>query len=368
MLHPVILTVVYHPGDPASKETFAAIRKHLDRLGMERAGIHMRIPVRQRSQPFDRSGALRPLMFGAKLDAVVVLHSGPMGRAPEPWIELLRPLARAPLVLMVPMSDGLRPLVDLPKIQTVRWTDWSEFDIEARGRRLLIHIVHAMRRRLAKRGKERQSEPIFISHAKRDGRDAAERVVKHINDPKNGLGLEGFYDALHLQSGEDWTVGLCKAAQAGSLLALVSDNYDDRPWCNQELLWAKQARRPILMVDIGRRRVGRCFPYAGNAPVLANRLRKKEEIEEALLELLSEALRCDLFVRVVKDLAKDPVVALPRPPELCDLAFCKADPAGAQIVYPDPPLSDFETKLLETMSGGRKLTALGDLAARGNLA
>jgi hypothetical protein len=127
-------------------------------------------------------------------------------------------------------------------------------------------------------------------------------------------------------------------------------------------LWAKEARRPILMVDIGRRRVGRCFPYAGNAPVVADPLRDAEGIEAVLLELLSEALRCDLFLLAVGALGNAPVVALPRPPELCDLAFCEGEPPDAPIVYPDPPLSRFETALLEKMSGGRRLAALGDLA------
>ena len=369
MLHPVIFTVVYHPDDEASHKIAALIVEHLDRLGMERAGIHMRVPVRLRSLPLAPSGALRPLGVAApELDVILVLHSMRMESAPDRWIELLRPLAeatastaRAPLVLSVPMSDSLQPLVNLPHIQTIRWTAWARLGLEARSRRLLIHVVNAIRRRLAALEKGRR-EPIFISHAKGDGREAAERVVAHINDPAHGLRLDTFYDALHLESGEDWIAGLHDRAQAGSLLALVSDSYDSRPWCNQELLWAKQARRPILMVDIGRRRVGRGFPYAGNAPVIVDPLRDAEGIEAVLLELLCEALRCDLFLRAVGALKETPIVALPRPPELCDLAFCEAEPAEAPIVYPDPPLSEFETALLEKLCGGRRLVALGDLA------
>ena len=55
-----------------------------------------------------------------------------------------------------------------------------------------------------------------------------------------------------------------------------------------------------IVVDDVRTRVERCFPYSGNVTWIRDPLADAVGIEKALLELLSEALRCDLFARQVE--------------------------------------------------------------------
>lgn len=366
MRHHAITTLVFHPDDEASKVVATALCEQFDRLGMERAGIHMRIPVRFRSKPFTADGRLKPLAFkAATLDTVVVLESDELTEEPGAFAALFEALpdtpegARDPLIIPVAMEPNATSITPDPNRQMVRWRDWKEMGLKARVRRLLIHIVNSMRRAILQ---PEQREPVFISHAKRDGLKAAERVIRHMSDPANGLTLDAFYDAKHLEISENFRIGLEDAASRGSLLALVSNAYDTRPYCNEEVIWAKRARRPIVTVDVGRTRIGRSFPYAGNVPLFANPLKTADDIEAALLELLAEALRCDIFSLVASDITASQTEIFPRPPELLDLIFADKGAAAPTIVYPDPPLPDFEVQILRAAFGGRPITTVGDLS------
>jgi hypothetical protein len=367
MTSPVIITVVHHPADAVGASVLEAMVAHFDKIGMGRAGIHMRIPVRVRSEALRSDALLEIVPEARRLDVVVLLQSDFLEPDSNPWKRLIEQMqdssAAQPEKLftqVVMMESGLQPSPSLAHLQALQWHQWTGLDVAARGRRLMIHLANSIRRRLpAKSGSER--EPIFISHAKADGRIAAERIIAYIQDPQNGLKLDTFYDALQLEAGEAWEEGLKEGVAKGSLLALVSDAYDTRPWCNQEMLWAKKHRRPILLVDIGRRRVGRSFPYAGNVPLMAEPMTGGTGIEAVLLELLSEALRCDLFVAEVEEAAPGGAIAMPRPPELCDLVFHKEEPEDRCLVYPDPPLSDFELVLLDGSGCGREVAVLSDL-------
>jgi hypothetical protein len=256
-------------------------------------------------------------------------------------------------------APRLPPFAPFEDSQSVLWFQWDKLDEPARITRLLIHVVNEIRRRLSGLG-QGSREKIFVSHAKLDGDETAQRIVDHIGSSTSGLKLDTFYDAQKLETGENWRAGLEQAATSASMLALASDAYDSRPWCNQEILWAKEFGRPLLLVDVGCKRVGRSFPYAGNVTRLSDPLRDEAAIERVLLELLSEALRCDVFRLVVKSAANGPALAFPRPPELADLAFLD-DATSAALVYPDPPLPTAEAKLLARLANGRKITSLSDL-------
>ena len=364
MFSPVVITVAHHPADELGERVAAAFVTHFDRLGMERAGASTRVPVRLRSQALGRDGSLAPLRAQAdRLNVVVVIYGLDMREDAGPWLEFCTNARRHvdPLLGVVAVTaPRLPPFTPFEDMQSVLWFEWESLREAARTRRLLIHVVNEIRRQLSCLD-QGEREKIFLSHAKADGKLAAERVVKHMADPTNGLKLSAFYDALELETGEEWRQGLLQAASRASMLAIVTDAYDGRPWCNKEILWAKEFRRPLLLVDIGRSRVERSFPYSGNVMLLHDTLSEAAGIERALLELLSEALRCDLFAIQAQAVTGGSALAYPRPPELADLAFLTDDP-GKAIVYPDPPLSNDESALLRKLAGGRRIMPLSDFS------
>jgi hypothetical protein len=181
---------------------------------------------------------------------------------------------------------------------------------------------------------------------------------------------------MELNPGEDFQARFENEIENATLIAIVSDVYDSRPWCVFELTVAKRHRRPIVLADVGGTRISRTFPYGANLP----RVRITPDphsdawIEPLLVEALSEGLRCDLFKAQAERVLKAPstplansgnVLVLPRPPELFDVI--DAAPLPNMIVYPDPPLGDIEAELLkralDAISPGTCLVTMGELAA-----
>ena len=76
---------------------------------------------------------------------------------------------------------------------------------------------------------------------------------------------------------------------------------------------------------------------------------KTDWIERILVEVVSEGLRCDVFVADATRRADASAIAdaviLPRPPELFDLA--ETTRTKVTIIYPDPPLGRTELEILE---------------------
>lgn len=352
--HPLVLTFVHHPANRAAACIVKAAAALAEGVGAERAGAHMRVPVRVRAEPFGLNGSLRPVIPSASdLDVIVLLKSLEMADedARAPFDALLQQVrhdfANRPGFLLLPvLLDKVAQPTGFGELQGIRWYEWAGLNEPARRTRALVRIATAVREKLGSVSSDRRST-IFVSHAKRDGRELAEGIVRHVRDPKNALGLGTFYDALELRDGEEFAAGLEEGVRGGALLALVSDAYEGRPWCNREVLWAKRWRRPAVLVDVGRCRVGRTFPYLGNLPLRCHNLRTPEGREAAILDVVTEMLRVDLFARMAEQIAPD-AFALPRSPELLDLVVLKE--AGAKrVIYPDPPLADAELALLRAL-------------------
>ncbi len=150
--------------------------------------------------------------------------------------------------------------------------------------------------------------------------------------------------------GEDYQERFKQEIAEGTLLAIVSDLYDSRPWCVFELTEAKRLRRPIVLADVGRIRTSRTYPYGANLPRVKFAPSDRTAIEALLVEVLSEGLRCDLFIRQAdKALESHRLkgMALPRPPELFDIIDHSVDEIGDLVVYPDPPIPDVERAILD---------------------
>ena len=328
---------------------------------MERDGVAYRVPVRFRSEAYAPGSAdPAPIDFDLAVDnAIVLLHDGEMAQSGDVWNAYVTALkAAGPGAAYFPFgSPSGDPPLELDgaaRIQYARRDRWEKnlSTREARDARFVLFLLFLLRRHVKSRldpaaGKDR----LFVSHAKADGDATAQAIVAYVNDPGQDVPLEVFYDAKELSPGDDYGDAFDQAIRHGTLLALMSDVYDSRPWCIYEMTAAKRAGRPIVVGDLGRIRTSRTFPYGANVP----RVRIKEArdaaewIEPLLVETLSEGLRCDLVVilggmlAVAASLAD--VLVLSRPPELFDLV--DRSPLATTVLYPDPPLGQLETEILQ---------------------
>ncbi len=93
---------------------------------------------------------------------------------------------------------------------------------------------------------------VFISHASEpatagDSGDVgiAERVRSIVARTR----LDDFFSASDLQPGRNWSEELSEKASTSALLAVRTSTYTSRPWCQREMLLAKTAGMPIVVLD-----------------------------------------------------------------------------------------------------------------------
>ncbi len=103
-------------------------------------------------------------------------------------------------------------------------------------------VSEAITRRLQR--KTRISPPkkldVFLSHAKADGRQTAERI----RDSLSRFGqLNAWYDANELTFGDQWKAKILEAARSdtAAMISIVTPTYASRPWCRKEV---EAARTP----------------------------------------------------------------------------------------------------------------------------
>lgn len=353
------------------------LSRHFDGLGMERDGVAFRVPVRFASTPWMAEGVLpRAIdLDRARHNAVVLLHDEEMHDRRHEWggwvLDLRARMEKRGgedvyVAFGSPTGEPPLPSDAEARIQYAYRKKWASLPNEgARDQRLLLLLLIRVRDHFRKLTGETRKEPIFVSHAKVDGDPTARAIVDFINNTTAGLPLDTFYDATELMPGENYEERFEDEIGRGTLLAIVSDVYESRPWCVFELTEAKRARRPIVLADVCDGRVSRTYPYGANLP----RVRVNPEmmstawIELLLLEAMSEGLRCDLFERQAKLASPDNTLILPRPPELFDVVHRATLPG--RIVYPDPPLGEIEADLvrraLAASSPGTVMVTLGEI-------
>ncbi|SCX26116.1 hypothetical protein DSM25558_3934 [Agrobacterium sp. DSM 25558] len=331
---------------------------------MERDGVAHRVPVRFWSEPWI-DGTVVPLdldLSRAKHNAVVLLYDDVMAdnEVKPDWENYIGRLhetmsQRGDADVYMAFGDpaGAHPLRADARghsaLQYTRRDKWKENLAPAQLEiHLLLHVVFRIRDHLKQIFGQTRDEPLFVSHAKLDGDDTATAIVNYVNSTDNDVPLQTFYDAKELSPGENFAEEFRHAIHRGTLLAIVSDAYDSRPWCVFELTEAKRAKRPIVLADVGRARISRTYPYGANLPKVRVTANDKETawIEPLLVECLSEGLRCDLFKLEVAQFktADESTMVLPRPPELFDIVDCDVPPST--IIYPDPPLGNLEAELI----------------------
>lgn len=366
--------VLWAPESDEGRRVAEVLASHFDGLGMERDGVAIRVPVRFRSLPWSNDGDRpRGIDFdGAEHNAIVLLHDTFLAENAAMWSDYVGDLkqqcsSRHGADVYIPFGSPDRdpPLAcdNRGHIQYARRDKWLHHlqTPSDRDARLLLHLLLVIRKHLKKfHSSDASDEPLFVSHAKADGDTIARAIVDYVNDTRNDVPLQTFYDAMELSPGEDYEQRFIDEINRGTLLAITSDTYDSRPWCVFELTTAKKAYRPIILADVRKAKTSRTYPYGANLPkVRLSQTSGTGWIEQLLVQTLSEGLRCDLFNAQANKRAKQAglssTIITPRPPELFDLTV--DDGSALTLIYPDPPLGTIEAEILRTAlhSSGRQL-------------
>jgi hypothetical protein len=233
---------------------------------------------------------------------------------------------------------------------------------------------------------------VFLSHTKRAGTpdetaDIAE-LIDLVRQVIRNTRLNEFFDAHDLQPGEDWDAALREHASTGALLALRTDRYASRNWCQREFLIAKRYGVPVVICDAlvhGEERGSFLMDHVPRVPLRSQPDGwRMADIRRALNLLVDECLKRALWNRQGSLSRADfgPAISwwASHAPEPVTLSAWLAAQRRAgrtptaepiQIVHPDPPLGVDETKVLHEIAvlsgyrGGVDIMTPRMLAARG---
>lgn len=215
----------------------------------------------------------------------------------------------------------------------------------------------------------------FVSHAKIDGQPLARVLADQIKDLP---GFGGFYDADDIAPGANWKRVLREGVQNSVILVLLSEVYESRTWCVQEVQWAEEFASPLVVVEL---RHGLIMPPSRLSLDRSPTVRIPDgNIYRIIYVGLREGLRARLHMRAVQSFVDEGVltqnatkVLVRRPSMLVLQSVCNDLRAGAPgaktIVYPDPPLQDGEfaaaNSMVKAAAPNIRLTTLQSIVASG---
>jgi hypothetical protein len=365
----VAVHVVWHPRCEAAGEYARALFAHLFEEPGDLASHGLRIPVRLwRSQPdvAEPPKPEVPPLAEARKAALVILVDENFITA-DGWQAFLDEAHAAARrdddhVLMVTLTrDAMSLRTRLLARNAIRA---HEVDESLRKVWLLNRVTHALCRLIT--GTRAR---VFLSHAKADGLALTEEVRRFL---ESGTGVQNFFDAQDLPEGSRWKDLLRGAAADNLLLAIRTDAYATREWCRIEVLDAKRAGSPVIVLDALDSFEPRGFPYLGNGPAVRWRGGDSAAGMEALLRVvLHEALRYRHFPARVADLCnayrvRDSPRVLAAPPELLTVLRARepTSDGSRRLIYPDPPLGTDELRLVEELAPELEPLTPNELIAR----
>ncbi len=206
---------------------------------------------------------------------------------------------------------------------------------------------------------------VFISHTKRHSPDEepdfVDDLVARVRATIADTHLEAYFDAADVQPGADWEEALRSNAASSALLAIRTDLYAGREWCQREFLIAKQAGMPVVTLNAVRRSEERGSFLMDHVPVVgyndSDDAERQRSIEDALNLLVDGALRRAVWGVQRDDLssrgidwaplnAPEPVTIVPWLLEHRDRAM---EDGRILVMHPDPPLGPDESGVIDEL-------------------
>jgi hypothetical protein len=208
---------------------------------------------------------------------------------------------------------------------------------------------------------------IFLSHTKWRGPGGEADTSELVNQVRTIIAntrLDEFFDASDLQPGQDWSSDLRAAAGSSALLAIRTDLYASRTWCQREMLVAKCEGMPVVILDAlgeGEERGSFLMDHVPRVPV--RRIGGHwglSDIRKGLNLLVDDCLKRALWRHQEELAAERPALDVawwaPHAPEPATLVAWLSkqraegqSPSGAtfRIMHPDPPLGEDELMVLQ---------------------
>ena len=348
---PLAVHFVWHPSDQDSgNPILESVSKHLARNVERPFSRTLNIPIFLYSS---NSPALVPDDYPHELAArnVVFVLTSVNTRGHDNWNDYVKNIQNTSLMRLIPVAldhDGLGHGGEgnLKGLNFIRAYDWPK---ELAVQHAILSITHEIYRHgfveidASDKGKS-SSIKLFLSHAKSGdtGRLHAKSLKKFIENTN----MSQFFDATEISPGFKFDDEIIKHIKESTIVAIGSDAYSSRYWCQREILCAKEHLRPMVSVDCLEDYEDRIFPAGSNVPCVhvspASPL-NDEDILRILSAAILETVRHHYALKLLSYYRERGWISgdcelLPRPPEVRQLLTLLTKGKGSKICYPEPPI------------------------------
>lgn len=363
-LSPLSVFFVWHPADkeivePLFEECFACLQLDVERPFSR----SINVPVFRRTC---EENAIPPVVTVLSKRAIIFAFIGKNCMSDERWVEYLQTLAKIDRGDMVPIALDNSAFQFSEGIENLNFIRAYEFPVEVFKERVCLSAFHEIyryglneSRKNLDRGKD-SALKLFLSHAKDRAQGVA--VATALKTLIESGPMREFFDATDIAPGYEFEAEILTHIADSTLVAIHSDSYSSRYWCQREILAAKDSDRPIIAVDLIGKYEDRRFPLGGNLPVVRIPVEAYFQIKEIdLLGILQAALvesirffysRMALSAYQAAGWFPSDAFLSARPPEACVLARLaeaieREEDGTLDFVYPDPPIYQEEARHFE---------------------
>lgn len=189
---------------------------------------------------------------------------------------------------------------------------------------------------------------LFLSHAKAGdmGRLHAESLYNYIDNTN----MRRFFDATEISPGFKFDEEIIEHIKDSTVIAIGTDYYSSRYWCQREILCAKQEMRPILAVDSLMDFEDRIFPAGSNVPcvhITPNTPMMEKDVLRILNAAMIETIRHHQTLKSLEYYQKQGWIKqssaiISRPPEIRQVIDFQKK-GKTSICYPEPALYEEES-------------------------
>lgn len=364
-----LLVILARRGNPSDSERYAAALREVfaGACGVQSASRALLQAAELREFVFDADALSfpQPVLSSAQRTVVVVLdarsHSpdrGTLNDSELSALDALRGTGASALVvnvLLQTVGSLFEPALHGEQVLRLGLADLEERDLRIPF--LVLYALHGALRLFALPHTTGAGKPgrLFFSHAKRDGVPLTTAVFEWM---KRLRGFEAFYDTHNLDLDGDIEAQLRDAVSGAVVIVFRTDVFDQRYWCQKEVVWAELHGRPVITVD-ARWQIEHSPSVVGFDSTPVVRI-PDGNLVRIFSTALVEALRIELFRARASMLGAElglhtSIKALPRFPSLVSLhEACRhlkdASTKNRYIVYPNPSLPSVLVAAAESLA------------------
>ena len=364
---PLSVFFVWHPADantvqPMVKHCSSMLQRDINKP-FSRA---MNLPIFYRTTA--KKGVPRNINIESENSIIFVFLSKNIVGESD-WVDYINNLPESEKVHIIPIALDNYAFNFGGRLQNKNFIRTCEYEELYRDYLIFISVAHETYRlilnesfSIMRLGKDNALK-IFLSHAK-DGKQGI-KLAKALKNFIDNSSMRNFFDATDIAPGYKFDNEIIGHIKESTIIAIHSDPYSSRYWCQREILCAKENQRPIVAVDCLEEFEDRRFPHAANIPgVHVNLEEGTEPGKKDLLRIVSVALLETVRFYYAKILLTQYKKAnwipndaeiLSRPPEAADIFKISTNNENGihyqkrSIIYPEPPVYEEELAFLKNL-------------------